>query len=931
MVDALRGSGKPNAPMIQAPGPEREEPRAKVDVDRAAPLPSSYVAPHPAPIPAPHKPSSDWLSVDEATRTRELLADDLELKQAPLRRDVGGLGRLLGDTIKEQCGDRLFEAVEEIRRLAIKQREQDATLIGVRALQGGGSPFERLSALLEQKPTAELRQLVKAFATYFELTNIAEANHRKRRLLAALLLPERGAKPGSFAGLMRTFKKQGKSLSEVQALLARIDVNPVFTAHPTQVAKPEVLEARRRLAGELERLGYLRSGAELKDAVDALGTEIEALWQIDEVRSERPTVLDEVKGGLAYYRSVIDAVPRLYGELALGLSEAYGTKVEARSLPQLLHFGSWIGGDGDGNPNVTAQTLQDALRLAKGVILEHYRQTALHVLPRLSLGKKDRQHLEMIIHRLEATLAAGPEAYRGAHQLIDDLEELRARLVNAGGRRRSLRLLDPWIRQVQTFGLHLTTLDVRQHARVHATALRELDHSPPGVPLSPASERLLETLRAIKTAKAEGPPEAIQSYVISGAEGAEDILRLLELGRRVGLSFAGRPGDPGLLPVPLFESIADLQRAPAECKKLWSSPAYQPLLDSFGRRQEVMLGYSDSSKDGGMLTSTWALFQAHRALHQVAKECGVSLVLFHGRGGTVGRGGGPTHRAIGAQPAGAFSGALKITEQGEVLDWKYADRDIAERNLELSISAATAAASKKEEPLDPAFERAMNQLSERAFNFYRAQIYDNAELHTYFQQATPVSALEHAKIGSRPAKRGDAQGLADIRAIPWIFGWMQSRLVMPAWFGVGYALQSLWAEGPEQAALLKRMAKELPIFREMLKNVELGLAKADLHIARSYSELVPDRALASRVYGMLEAELLSTREILLSILGQKELLEGDPVLSQSIRLRNPYVDPMSLIQVELLRRQQKGTADAHHPVAMAATVNGIAAALRNTG
>lgn len=933
MVDRLKGTGLGRSAgigkIVEAPP---LVPASTVDPLEEAPAPKGYRAPEPTPeLSAPK--ALDWSNLDELTRTRELLSDDLEQKQAPLRRDVGGLGRLLGDTIKEQHGEALFQAVEEIRRLAIRQREApDATVVGVRTQQAG-SPFARLAALLEQKPTRELRLLVKAFATYFELTNLAESNHRKRRLLAAQLQPERGPKPGSFAGLMRTYKKQGRSLEEVLGLLAKVEIAPVFTAHPTQVAKPEVLDSRRRLARELERLGYLRGPKEIRHSVETLGAEVEALWQIDEVRKERPTVRDEIQGGLAYYPSVIEAVPRLYGELALGLSEAYGVKVDPGSLPNLLHFGSWIGGDADGNPNVTAETLEEALRLGRATILGHYLKTAEYVAPRLGMGHRDRQALAELTQRLKDTAAEppGPKAYKSASELADDLQTLRGRVLSAGGRKRALRLLDPWIRQVQIFGLHLTTLDVRQHARVHSQTLKELDEVAPGVPLSANAERVLDSMRAIRKAKSEGPPEAIKSYVISGTEGAQDILTLLELGRRVGLSFAGRGQDPGILPVPLFESIADLKNAPRECRALWTSPAYQPILDSFGRRQEVMLGYSDSSKDGGMLTSTWELYQAHRALHQVAAECGVELVLFHGRGGTVGRGGGPTHRAIANQPSGAFTGSLKITEQGEVLEWKYADRDIAERNLELSISAATAALGRAPTPLDPAFEALMDRLSSRAFTFYREQVYENQDLHAYFQQATPVRALEHAKIGSRPTRRGDAQGLADIRAIPWIFGWMQSRLVMPAWFGVGHALQSVLAEGPEQAALLQRMAQEMPFFRELLKNVELGLAKADLEIARRYAALLPDQTLAERVFGALEAELLRTRQALLTVLGQQELLEGDPVLAQSIRRRNPYVDPMSLIQVELLRRQAKGENDGVHSEALAATINGIAAALRNTG
>jgi phosphoenolpyruvate carboxylase len=438
----------------------------------------------------------------------------------------------------------------------------------------------------------------------------------------------------------------------------------------------------------------------------------------------------------------------------------------------------------------------------------------------------------------------------------------------------------------------------------------------------------------VSNLKREYPPEAIRSYVISGAQSAADITAVVSLAELSGVQVASTNGsDPGVMPVPLFESIDDLRNCPAVCRTLWTSPDYARLLDSWERRQEVMLGYSDSNKDGGMLTSTWEIFKAHRELHRVAAECNVKLTLFHGRGGTVGRGGGPTHHAIIAQPRGAFTGQIKITEQGEVMNWKYSDRVLAERNLELMIAASLEALSRPGDvvDLDQESETALDEMSQRAFQFYRESIAENEDVLTYFEEATPVRELEHMRIGSRPTRRGGGRGLSDLRAIPWVFGWMQSRHVVPAWFGVGFALERFSEKSSDNAELLDKLMSQFPLFTELIANVELGLAKADLSIARLYAGLVSDALLRERVFRMLFEEFERTKGMVLRLTGQSTLLEMNPVLARSIRLRNPYVDPLSLIQVELLRRKRRGEDNDNVNYALAATINGIAAGLRNTG
>ena len=410
-------------------------------------------------------------------------------------------------------------------------------------------------------------------------------------------------------------------------------------------------------------------------------------------------------------------------------------------------------------------------------------------------------------------------------------------------------------------------------------------------------------------------------------------MAVVQLAALTGVNAAGTPNDPGIMPVPLFESIESLRQAAPIMEKVWRAPGYQPLLDSWGRSQEVMLGYSDSNKDGGMITSTWELHKAHRELHRVARECKVKLRLFHGRGGTVGRGGGPTHSAILAQPAGDFTGEIRITEQGEVLNWKYADPVLAEWNLELMVAASLEALTRpagEAAGADVRWDEAMEAISQDAFGFYRRNIAENPDVLVYFEQATPVNELQHAQIGSRPVRRDQGRRLEDLRAIPWVFGWMQSRHAVPAWFGVGYALER-FAARPGNEVVVREIMRDFSLFGDMIRNVELAMAKADLTIARLYAGLVFDPRIRESVFSMLEEEFVRTRRVILAITGEKDLLEHNPVLARSIRLRNPYVDPMSLIQVDLLRRKRAGMETDELNYAIGATINGIAAGLHNTG
>ena len=976
--------------------------------------------------------SSLWTPADWRQRLAELQAATTELKEAPLRRDVRSLGMLLGDVLREQAGPALFDAVEDLRRTAIARREAEQADSADLDSHAVASSYLQQALFSVHKCADDLTtiyQLARAFSFYFELINLAETNHRKRRRLAHQLdAAAEKVQRGSLRGALRQLRLAGVTVDQAFVLLQKVCVSPVFTAHPTEVARRSVMFKRRRISDLLEQLDRIPLPAPQMDAFERdLTAEITALWQTDDVRSARPTVRDEIRMALDYYESsLFDTLPVLYKEVAASFAVEYESTALLGELPILISFGSWIGGDRDGNPFVTPDQTREALAMAYGLLMQHYGRRLQKIFEQLGSSTQQapvssaltvkldkylaklktanqnalaerfplestRLMLACIMMRLggapqssaRLTIPPGPLAlppYTQAADLHADLTLIRDSLVENRGARLSELLIDPLLIEVRTYGLHLHTLDIRQHAKVHLKAIAELSAwrnpvdpdsdfgalkgSALTLPsaLSAQTQEVIDTFRTIAELKHVYAPEALPRYVISGATCAEDCLRVLWLARLGGAGVeAGSAGnsDPGLMPVPLFESIEDLQNAPAICRQLWTSEVYKPLLESWSYRQEVMLGYSDSNKDGGMIASTWEIFKAHRALHDVARECGINLRLFHGRGGTVGRGGGPTHRAIFAQPVDSFNGELRITEQGEVLNWKYSDVVLAERNLELMIAASLDALARPDAALQhkatapgteyvphltgellPEWEKLIDELSKSSYDYYRAKIIDNPDTFTYFEQATPMAELEHARIGSRPVRRTGKRTFADLRAIPWVFGWMQSRQLVPAWFGVGHALNNFISANPDGLAQIQGMTKNFPLFLDIVRNVEMALAKADFGIARLYASLVEDEALRDRVFKTLEMEFLLTRRMILAVTGQTSLLEKNPVLERSIRLRNPYVDPLSLIQVELIRRKralEQSTGDPESGKtqslnrAITATINGISAGLRNTG
>jgi phosphoenolpyruvate carboxylase len=908
-----------------------------------------------------------WATDDQHSRLSELTAETSDsAKELPLRRDVRSLGILLGRVLVEQSGEALLNVVENLRHLLIRHREPEKT-------KNGEDLMAQARAVIADLTVEDAYKLTKAFAIYFELTNLAETNHRKRRRRAAQLHSDHAPLAGSFRGTLYRLKAAGINGQQALAALQRIQVTPVFTAHPTEVARRTVLGKRRNIARYLENLDRLPlSTSDAEELERQIVAQITALWQTDEVRLSKPSVTDEIRMGLdPYPMTIFDTLPKIYAEMAGSFREVYDIDLQDRELPRVLSFGSWIGGDRDGNPFVTAECTRDALQMARNVIIDHYLNQVSRAIDLLSSSMRQvgissalrqrmkeyealmssaptrrisgaelyRLFLELVEARLRATrkVPVTSPAYRDTSEFAADMVLLRESLSENHGRRLVELVIDPLMRTIETFGFSLYALDIRQHSRVLSESLHELAGAASGSLAREVSQDVRENVNTFQTLahlKQNYPPGSIRNFIVSNTQTEQDIFNVIRLAAVCGLSIGSQGDDPGLMPVPLFESIEALRSSAQVMRRLWSSAEYSALLDSWGRSQEVMLGYSDSNKDGGMFTSTWELHKAHHALHQASRECNVNLRLFHGRGGTVGRGGGPTHAAILAQPPGDFSGHIRITEQGEVLNWKYSDPVLAEWNLELMIAAsleALASPEAQQAQESAGWHDAMEEMSQSAYAFYRRHIADNPDVLIYFEQATPVNELENMQIGSRPSRRSHSRCLEDLRAIPWVFGWMQSRHAVPAWFGVGHAIEKFVDRSPANAALLREMMSGFPLFSELVRNVELAMAKADLTIARLYAGLVEDKEIRDRVFALLEEEFLRTRQGLLSITGEKELLEGNPVLSRSIRLRNPYVDPMSMVQVDLLRRKRGGENTDILNYALGATINGIAAGLHNTG
>ena len=911
---------------------------------------------------------------------------------AELREDVRLLGRLLGRVLQERTGEAGYALIECVRQTAVRfRRAGPDEAAAVRA---------ELAGILDPLTHRQSLDVVRAFSYFLHLLNIADDRQQKRKRRAWL---RDGSPPreGSLARALQELDAAGVSRDKVDAWFEGALVSPVLTAHPTEVKRKSTLDCEREIAALLERRDReLLLPSEETELEHELYTWILTLWQTAMLRLTKLRVVDEIDNALAYYRDTFLAqIPRLYAEMEQTLERHNGRPVH---LPAVLRMGSWIGGDRDGNPFVTAEVLRAALDRQATQAFAHY-LVQVHLLGgELSLAarlvsvapeldaladrardgspfRQDepyRRALVGIYARLAATAGAlcgyAPprephavgEPYACSAELLADLALVDGSLVTHGSTALAERRLRPLMRAIEVFGFHLASLDLRQNSGVHEEVVAELlrlagVHDAYSTLTESERVRLLERelagprllysrhlsysattvgeldiLQAAADIHRRFGPIAIQNYIISHCESVSDLLEVGLLLKEVGLLLPGELPQLALNIVPLFETIADLGRGGGIMSDAFALHTYRRWLDARGCVQEVMLGYSDSNKDGGYLSANWALYQAEESLVAAFRKHGIRLRLFHGRGGTVGRGGGPAYEAILAQPPGSVDGMLRLTEQGEIIASKYSDALLGRENLE-TLVAATLEASLLQAPApDAALRRyaaVMDTLSTHARSAYRALVYETPGFVDYFRMTTPIAEIAELNIGSRPASRKASWGIEDLRAIPWVFSWAQCRVLLPGWYGFASAVE-VWLTGhPQGLDTLREMYQRWPFFRSVISNMDMVLAKTDLAIAARYAELLDDVPLRESVLARIGEELHKSIAYLLQISGQESLLASNPELAQSIRSRVPYLDPLNHLQIELLRRYRAGATDELTRRGIHLSINGLTAGLRNSG
>jgi phosphoenolpyruvate carboxylase len=861
------------------------------------------------------------------------------------------------------------------------------------ARNGDDAAGEQLAELIAERDPAELEVLVRSLTRWFQLGNLAEDNERIRRIRARELREAPAPRPGSLRDAVRAIAEEGAGAADVQALLDASEVRLVLTAHPTEARRRTTLAKLARafdIVRELDERTLTATG--LARVRARLATTIAELWGSDELRATSLTVLDEVRGGLVYFQTTLaDEVPALYRDLELALAEFYP---EAEfEVPPLLRFGSWIGGDRDGNPNVTSQVTTEALALMRETCLRFLADRVELLAGRVSLSERlvgrvpelepmladaaerfpelaadlDERNPEepyrrlftLITERLRATRDGAPEGYDSPDEVLADLRTAESTLRGGAGRAVARGDLRDVIRQVEVFGFHFARLDIREHAERHRAALaeifselevcegyqgldhaqrceilaREIDARRPLIPgdlsgFSEPTRQTVQTFRVIRELLDGEHRGAIETYVISGTEGPADLLEVLLLMKESRLARAGG-SEAALRIAPLFEAGATLANGHETMGAVLENRSYRAALAATGDIQEVMIGYSDSNKDVGYLASGWATYAAQKRIATAVRDHGAGWEFFHGRGGAIGRGGGPTNIAILALPAGTVEGRLKMTEQGEVLATKYAVAEIAHRELELTTSAVLFTSVDGTRPNGERlarYESLLGEMAETATRTYRALVHGDPDFVSFFRTVTPVDEISRLQLGSRPPSRRAGGRIEDLRAIPWVFAWTQARIILPAWFGLGTALE----EARERVGieLLREMEERWPFFSALLANAEMACAKADETIARRYADLWEEAEPRERIFGALQSELERTQRELLEVFEQRRLLDREPVLRRSIDARNPNVDPLSYVQIELLRRLRRGEDLGRVSLL---TINGIAGGLRNTG
>ena len=905
--------------------------------------------------------------------------------QEALNADIRLLDDLLSAAIKRLASGEAFALQEEIRASA-----------GVLRVQPSVEEARRLCQRLDQLDLPALRTLIRAFSIFFDLTNLAEQQARIRANRIRTLRQTDVPLAESQEAALRQLREHGVTALQIHELLQRALICPVFTAHPSEARRHTILEKLAAIGRQMNRLEYgTLLPRERKQAIASISQVVETLWLTDTVRRGRPTVLDEVRQGLGVVESgLMDVVLGFYRELEAALERVYpeywdeveaaaktagSQPAPARRVPPLLRFGSWIGGDRDGNPNVTPSLTAQAIRLQQETVLRHYLQRIQDLGGQLShsdqfvpMGQKLQDSLLQdaallpevakqkshepyrgkcsfiaakiertleYLHKLEPRWTAEdrpppPGVYIGSKELLADLMTIAADLRQIGATAAAAGPVQELIRLVEVFGTHLVTLDLRQHSARHSSAIdeifawakisprysklspnerfdclvQELQQTrpliPTHMPFSPETREVVQTFRTLAAVLEQQCPEAVEAYVISGTTEAAHLLEVLLLAREARL-FRPNEGISKLNIVPLFEALEPLRHAAVIIQRLVSLPIYRQHLRLRGDLQEVMVGYSDSNKESGFLQSAWALYRAQRELGEMSRRTKIAMQIFHGRGGAIGRGGGPANRAILAQPHGTVEGRVRFTEQGEVIADRYGHPAIAERHLEQILNAVLRSSfTVGGDRPNPVWEHALERLAESACRHYRNLVYETPDFITYFEQATPLAEISMLKIASRPARRGNApQGINDLRAIPWVFSWMQNRHTLPGWYGLGSGVKDYLESDAGDMELLQTMYQQWNFWRTLIDNAQMILAKADLTIARLYADMVEDQALAGRIYDRIAAEFrLSVEVICKKITGQKTLLENVPVLQKSIQRRKPFVDPLSFVQILLLKR-----------------------------
>ena len=943
------------------------------------------------------------LKITESPKSQSLSKQ--KLNERPLVEDIRLLGRILGDVIREQEGATAYELIEQIRKLSVAfRRDEDHTA------------DKALKKLLKGLSGDQTVSVIRAFTYFSHLANLAEDRHHIRRREVHERVGD--TQEGSIEVALARLRWAGITPKTISQTLAKSHVSPVLTAHPTEVQRKSILDAERDIAQLLTarddiKMRSLANGSS-KDALTPkelsanelqLRARVMQLWQTRLLRYSKLTVMDEIENSLSYYESTfLREIPKLYAELEQSLGN--------QPVHSFLRMGQWIGGDRDGNPNVSAQTLQYALRRQAEMVLRFY-LTEVHFLgselsmssilvplsepmkalaeqsPDTNEHRKDepyRRALTGVYARLAANLkemtggdaarhAVSPQnPYKQAEDFLADLRTIQASLQDNHGQALSSQRLHPLIRAVEVFGFHLATVDLRQSSDKHEEVVAELlavarlegnyssldeqakrsllvkllsDARPLRVLDATYSDHTQGELAIFEAAKAMRQRyghHAIRHYIISHTETVSDLLEVLLLQKEVGLmrGTLDKQATHDLIVVPLFETIEDLRNAAPIMREFYALTGVAQQVQRSGGEQDIMLGYSDSNKDGGIFTSNWELYRAEIALvelfDELAASHGIQLRMFHGRGGTVGRGGGPSYQAILAQPPGTVRGQIRLTEQGEVIGSKYANPEIGRRNLETLVAATLEATLlQPTKSASAKFLETAASLSLSSMAAYRALVYETPGFTDYFFQSTPLREIAELNLGSRPASRKASQKIEDLRAIPWGFSWGQCRLTLPGWYGFGSAVHAFLhadqspAESKKQLALLQKMVKDWPFFRTLLSNIDMVLAKSDLALASRYAELVTDAALRKKIFNRIETEWHLTVTALQLITGDKQRLTNNAALQRSIRHRFPYIDPLHHLQVELVRRYRAGQSDERVQRGIHISINGIAAGLRNTG